>query len=72
MSRQTVEIRFELPAEEVSVLDGYGQATGKTRRDVIRALLKDWSLRKHHEATLITRVAGDKPAQPESGWGTLE
>lgn len=55
------EISFELPAIEVSVLDGYCQATGKKRTTVMRQLLREWSEKKHHEAIVICRVAGDKP-----------
>lgn len=59
------EIRFELPAPEVSVLDGYCSATGKSRTDVMRELLKTWSSAKRREAILICRVAGINPTTPE-------
>lgn len=62
---QTTELRMELPAEEVSVLDGYCQATGKSRTAVMRNLLRAWSEEKLHEATLILRVAGRNPMPPE-------
>jgi hypothetical protein len=61
------EIRFELPAADVSVLDGYCSATGKSRTDIMRAILKDWSEKKLREATLICRVAGVNPAASEYG-----
>lgn len=64
MAQQT-ELRIELPAAEVAVLDGYCQATGKSRSGVLRELLQTWSEQKHHEATVILRVAGHKPAAPE-------
>lgn len=35
------EISFELPAEEVAVLDGYCQARDLKRTAVLRKLLKD-------------------------------
>lgn len=59
------EIRFETHSDEVYVLDGYCSATGKTRTDVMRSLLKDWSAAKLREATLICRVAGVNPASPD-------
>ena len=62
----TAEIRFETDAFDLAVLDGYCAATGKSRTDVIRGLLKDWSSEKHREATLIMRVAGDNPNHSES------
>jgi len=55
------ELRVQVQNEELSVLDGYCNATGKPRTEVIRALLKEWSDRKLHEATLICRVAGCNP-----------
>jgi hypothetical protein len=58
---RTTEISFELPAEEVAVLDGYANATGKKRTAVFRQILREWSERKHHEAMMICRVAGSKP-----------
>ena len=61
------EIRFELPAADVSVLDGYCSATGKSRTDIMRAILKDWSEKKLHEATLICRVAGVNPVSSDAG-----
>lgn len=59
------EIRFELPVGEVGVLDGYVQATGKSRADVLRAILGDWSRDRLHESTLICRVAGVNPFASE-------
>jgi hypothetical protein len=63
---RTTELRMELPAIEVAVLDGYTQATGKTRTQVMRDILKLWSEAKLHEATLIMRVAGTKPGISDS------
>jgi metal-responsive CopG/Arc/MetJ family transcriptional regulator len=60
----TTEVRFEVPKEEVSVLDGYCQATGKDRSKVIRDVLRQWSEQKRHEAILICRVAGCNPTEP--------
>lgn len=65
MAARTVEVRLELDEARVRVLDGYCSATGKTRTDVIRGLLQEWSSRKLHEATLICRVAGVNPAAPD-------
>lgn len=68
MHRAT-EIRFELEASEVAVLDGYCQAAGKSRGEVLRGLLRDWSGQKLHESTLICRTAGINPAEPEASRG---
>ena len=62
---RTTEIRLELPGHECGVLDGYVQATGKSRTQVMRDILRLWSEAKLHEATLILRVAGRNPGAPE-------
>ena len=59
--RNTTEISFEVSTDEVAVLDGYCHANGLKRTAVFRKLLKEWSDKKHHEATVICRVAGSKP-----------
>lgn len=64
---RTTELRIELPAEEVAVLDGFCAATGENRTVVLRRLLREWSGKKLHEATVIVRVAGVDPAAPERG-----
>ena len=61
MAADRTEISFEVEAIEVGVLDGYCAAKGIKRTVVMRQLLKEWSEAKHHEATLIIRVAGNKP-----------
>lgn len=58
------EISFEVPPEEVAVLDGYCSAKNITRKTVIRQLLRDWSAEQLRVATLILRVAGNKPDAP--------
>lgn len=63
------EIRFELPAEEVGVIDGYCKARGLDRTTVFRELLKAWSDEKLHEAVSICRVAGVNPLRPETDRG---
>jgi hypothetical protein len=62
---KTTELRIELPANECAVLDGYVQATGKTRTQVMRDILRMWSDAKWHEANLIMRVAGRNPTAQE-------
>lgn len=64
LDTRTTELRVELPREEVAVLDGYCQGTGQDRTKVVRKILRDWSDAKHHEATLIVRVAGRNPTAP--------
>lgn len=58
------EISFELPADEVAVLDGYRQAHGESRTTVLRQILREWSEQRHREAVSICRVAGNNPTTP--------
>lgn len=64
-----IEIRCEVPNEAVAVLDGFCQATGKSRSDVIRQLLSEWSETKLRESILVCRVAGVNPTAPERNRG---
>lgn len=59
------EIRFDDPATEVAVLDGYCSATGKCRTDIMRAILKSWSDAKLRESVLICRVSGVNPSRTD-------
>lgn len=60
------EIRFEVDPHEVSVVDGLCNATGRSRTDVFREMLREWSSKKLHEASVICRVAGVNPMQPDT------
>jgi uracil phosphoribosyltransferase len=57
---------MEIDAADLAVLDGYCSATGKSRTEVIRQLINEWSSEQVHVATLICRVAGINPHQSES------
>jgi len=65
-AERITELRVELPADELAVLDGYCLATGEHRTAVVRRVLREWSERKHHEAMLICRVAGGNPMHPDT------
>jgi hypothetical protein len=67
MSEQRTEISFECTAAETAVLDAYCVAHGIKRTQVMRQLLKDWSDKTWHQATLIVRVAGNKPDSAGAG-----
>lgn len=62
-----IELRVELPSVDVSVLDGYCNATGRSRAEVVRGILCEWSLARVHEAKVICRVAGVNPFESEPG-----
>lgn len=63
---RVTELRVELPGDEVAVLDGHCQALGLDRTKVVREILRQWSDRELHRATVICRVAGRNPGSPES------
>jgi hypothetical protein len=60
------ELRFELPTQDLATVDGYCNATGKSRTDVLRGMVAEWAEKKRHEATVICRVTGINPFTPES------
>lgn len=65
MAHDRTELRVEVPRDELSVLDGYCSATGRDRTDVLRQVLREWSEKQLHVATVIVRVAGGNPPQSE-------
>lgn len=62
MASDRVELRVEVPKDEVAVLDGYCIGHGIDRTDVVRRLIREFSEKQLHVATVICRVAGVKPA----------
>lgn len=57
---------IDIPADELTVIDGYSQAIGQKRTTLIRQILREWSAHEHRKAVFITRVAGDKLETPGS------
>jgi hypothetical protein len=66
VAARMVELRVEIDADAMAVMDGYCSARGKSRTDVLRQILGEWSDVKLHEATVICRTAGRNPFAPES------
>lgn len=60
------EVRFEASKQVLAVLDGFCNAGGKSRTEVINQILEEWTSAKLHEAILICRVAGVNPQSSES------
>lgn len=63
------ELRFEMPNEDVAVIDAYCSATGRCRTEVVKEILAIWAKDKLHEATLIMRVSGRNPVRSECDSG---
>jgi hypothetical protein len=57
----TVDVRVEIEDFTIAVIDGFCNGTGYGRKELINEILGDWAYKKHHEATIILRVAGNKP-----------
>ncbi len=55
------ELRCEMPSHELTVLDGVCNGEDRSRTDVVREILAEWSAKKLHAATVICRVAGVNP-----------
>jgi len=60
------EVRFDIPLEDMAVLDAYCLCNNLSRTAVIQNLLLDWTQDKRREATMICRVAGINPIRSES------
>lgn len=59
------EVRFDIPLDDLVVLDAYYSSTGKGRTAVMATLLTDWTQAKRREAMMICRVAGINPMSSE-------
>ena len=66
VDRSTVELRLDVPAHEIAVLDGFCSAQSRSRAEVVREILAKWSAARVHEASLICRVAGINPLAPDA------
>lgn len=62
--RDDAEVRFTAPVEHIRVLDGVCHGTGMDRTNVLRMILREWSEKKLHEATILLRVAGRNATSP--------
>lgn len=61
------EVRFDIPLEDMAVLDAYCLCNGGiSRTSVISKLLLDWTKAKRREAMMVCRVAGINPMTSES------
>lgn len=62
-----VEVRGELLAEHVAILDAVASATpGASRMSVLRDIVAEWVGREVHRSTLVFRVANINGTVPEA------
>jgi hypothetical protein len=59
------ELRVDIPADELQILDGYCMATGKSRLDLVRDLIKKFTDDQLHVAMMVCRVARINPLESE-------
>lgn len=63
-----VELRGDVPADVVAIIDAVVQATpGSNRMSVVRDVLLLWAKQKVHEATLVHRLARAHGIAEEAG-----
>lgn len=65
--RDTVELRTEIPAEVAETLDAECIADGITRGQLVNRLLGDWSQRRRHAHSALSRLTRRTPVEPEGG-----
>lgn len=59
MAEPYVELRGDVLAEHVAVMDAVAQAIpGASRTSVLRDIVAEWVEREVHRSTLVQRVAG--------------
>lgn len=63
------EVRFDIPLDDLAVLDAYCHCNSLSRTSVISRLLQDWTKAKRYEAMMVCRVAGINPIRSESNSG---
>ncbi|OGT02862.1 MAG: hypothetical protein A2143_05885 [Gallionellales bacterium RBG_16_57_15] len=67
MANGKSEVRFEIPLEDLAVIDAYCLCNnGLSRTSVMSEILLNWTKDKRYEAMMICRVAGINPIRPES------
>jgi hypothetical protein len=61
------DLRIEVPSDALAVVDGYCQATGRHRNDVVAEILAKWSDARLHESMVICRMVRVNPLASDSG-----
>jgi hypothetical protein len=67
MAEPYVELRADVVAEHVAIIDAVAQATpGASRASVLRQIIGEWVEREIHRCTLVQRVQPRKPLAAET------
>jgi hypothetical protein len=67
-----VELRGEITADIISVIDAESMAVGKDRIRMVEEILGDWAKKRLHAASLLYRVSRNNPALSEAFGGSSE
>ncbi len=60
------ELRCEIDDSILAVIDAYASAAGGGgRTPIVSEILLAWAKEKHHEASLVMKVAGVDPTWPQ-------
>jgi hypothetical protein len=60
------DLRIEVPSEALAVVDGYCQASGRHRNEVVAEILARWSDARLHESMVICRMVRVNPLAPDA------
>jgi hypothetical protein len=60
------EVRIEIDAQELAVMDGFIQASGSNRTKIIGDLVKRWAADKLHESIIVCRMARVNPLERDT------
>lgn len=67
MAEPYVELRADVLAEHIAVIDAVAQSTpGASRASVLRQIVAEWVEREIHRCTLVQRVQPRKPLAVEA------
>lgn len=61
------EVRIDIDADELAIMDGYISASGSNRTKIITELVRNWSKEKLHESIVVCRMARINPLESEPG-----
>ena len=62
----TKEVRTDIPSDELLIMDGYCQVTGKSRTDIVRRLIAEWTKEELSKSIVVCRMARINPLAPDS------
>jgi hypothetical protein len=65
-SKDTVELRGDIPRELADVLDAVSIAEGRSRVQQVIVVISEWAERQRRIATVLHQITKRNPARPDS------